>query len=123
MCSSPTSVWFTFPQVASFLAWSADGGHGLVISVRSDREGYAEAIEVRRHGEDPERPRWLIHRAPDGTIYVTRTGSDGRKTEAASAAEAQIMMELEDIAERHRSPAVMRGAPKSSGVKSRQKLR
>ena len=96
MSSTPPGVAFTIAQLASFLAWSEDGRHGFMATVRWDYEDFDEVIEVRRGGESQHRPRWLIHRVQDGTIYVTHNGAKTWEMDAASAEEAQALIEAAD---------------------------
>ena len=93
MPSAPPGVAFTIAQLASFLAWSEDERHDFVAVVRWDYEAFDEVIEIWRDGESQHRPRWLIHKVQDGTIYVTRSGAKAWKMDAASAEEAQALIE------------------------------
>jgi len=102
MSSTPDGVAFTLPQLASFLAWSEEEAtrHGLRAMVRWDYGLFEEVIEVHSRGETPLRPRWLVHRAPDGAICVTWNGVGRREMLVASAAEAQVVIEMDAASER-----------------------
>jgi hypothetical protein len=102
MASIPAGVFFTLPQLASFLAWSKDGqaGHGLLAVVRWDWGLWEEVVEVHRPGDDPLCPRWVVYREPGGTVRVVRHGRMCWAEPAASVEEAQMMIEMEDAVER-----------------------
>ena len=92
----PLGIAFTASQLASFIAWSSHGRHRLrVVVERGD-----ERLGVYRDGEDPEQPRWFVHRAPEGLIHVTRMGAGRGVGLAVTADEVQAMIEAQDAAER-----------------------
>ena len=99
MPSAPSGIAFTIEQLASFLAWSTDRRHALAAAVRCNYVHFEEVIEIRRADENSDLFRWLVHRAPDGTLFVVAIGADSWEAMAASAEEAQLIIELDHATE------------------------
>ncbi len=96
IAAPPLGIAFTLSQLTSFIVWSSHGRHRLRVFVESGNE----RLGVYRVGEDPEQPRWFVHRTPEGLIHVTRIGADYGVGLAVTAEEVQAMIEAQDAAER-----------------------
>jgi len=95
IASRPDATFFSLPEIATLMAWSATRPQGFGVCIMTDHEDYPELAELYKH--DRMSPLWFLHATQAGTAVITKASGADYELGTVEAALARVL-ELDRLA-------------------------